>query len=211
MVLERTRSTEPQHRLFLVAGHMVDKSTRPTPRFPQKAIPIAKRAIERTLDHFNVGPNDEAVSGGACGADLLFAEACLERGMRLRMYLALPEGEFLSQSVLYAGPDWLETFKRVKHHPRAEIIQLLASHENFSATNPFERANQHLADRARKHGLNHVNVICLWNGTSGDGPGGTEDLVRTLKNEGVRVYTIDTCSLWRHDDSGEFESLEKML
>ncbi len=211
LLLEQTRSTESPRRLFLFTGHMVDKPTRPTPRFPQKAIPIARRAIEKALRHFNVGPDDAAILGGACGADLLFAEACLERNMRLRMYLALPEDKFLSQSVVYAGPDWHEAFNRVKRHPRAEITQLLHSHENSSATNPFERTNQHLMDYARRHGLNHVDVICLWNRTSGDGPGGTEDFLRILKTAGARVHTIDTGSLWHHDASGEFQSLEQML
>jgi hypothetical protein len=41
----------------------------------------------------------------ASGGDLLFAEACLGRGMRVELRLARAENEFLAESVTFADPD----------------------------------------------------------------------------------------------------------
>ena len=48
------------------------------------------------LDALGAGPADFAMTQGACGADLLFAEAMLKRGAALQLHLPLDEETFIS-------------------------------------------------------------------------------------------------------------------
>ena len=40
-----------------------------------------------------------------------------------------------------------------------------------------------------------LTLIALWNGATGDGPGGTEDMVERAKNRGARFIHLDTKKL----------------
>ena len=62
---------------ILFTGHMVDAPGRATPRFPATRIDAAARRIAAALDDIGAGPEDLALTQGAAGGDLLFAEACL--------------------------------------------------------------------------------------------------------------------------------------
>ena len=84
-----SRVTRPESRwaprqVFLFSGHMIDAPDRKDPRFPADKEKIAADAIAAKLDELKAGPEDLAFCGGACGGELLFAEACLERGVQSR-------------------------------------------------------------------------------------------------------------------------------
>jgi len=80
-----TRS-EPKS-VFLFSGHMIDAPGRTEPRFPndEKYVDIAANSIAAKLDKLAASKDDLALCGGACGGDLLFAEACLERGIHFQL------------------------------------------------------------------------------------------------------------------------------
>src|ERR1700733_14301816 len=109
-------STEhtPPHQVFLFSGHMIDAPGRKEPRFPADKEGVAKAAIEATLTKAGAEAGDLAICGGACGGDLIFAEACLARGMRLELYIAFDEQTFLAESVDFAGADWHERYLAAK-------------------------------------------------------------------------------------------------
>lgn len=75
-------------KVLLFSGHMIDAPMREEPRFPQEKEPLAADAIMRTLARIAAGPEDLAICGGACGGDLLFAEAALARGVKLELYIS---------------------------------------------------------------------------------------------------------------------------
>ncbi|HEY0629403.1 MAG TPA: TRAFs-binding domain-containing protein [Sphingomicrobium sp.] len=50
----------------------------------------------------------------ACGADILIAEAVLDRGGELHVVLPFAEEDFLRTSVAVGGPEWLERYKKVR-------------------------------------------------------------------------------------------------
>ena len=83
-------SSAPADRLprnvVLFSGHMIDASDRKTPRFPPEKEPVAAAAIADALAAIGVAKGDLGICGGACGGDLLFAEACLALGMGLEIY-----------------------------------------------------------------------------------------------------------------------------
>ena len=62
---------------ILFTGHMVDAPDRAVPRFPATRVDAAAHRIAAVLDEIGAGPEDLALTQGAAGGDLLFAEACL--------------------------------------------------------------------------------------------------------------------------------------
>src|ERR1700710_557400 len=68
-------SPQSPRKVVLFSGHMIDAPDRETPRFPPDKEPLAAQAIAEALANLHVGPDDLCICGGACGGDLLFAEA----------------------------------------------------------------------------------------------------------------------------------------
>jgi hypothetical protein len=68
--------------------------------------PAAARAITRVVSDIDLGQGDIAICGGACGGDLLFAEAALASGARLELFIPFDEVIFLEKSVDFADRDW---------------------------------------------------------------------------------------------------------
>jgi len=66
---------EPRY-VLLFSGHMIDAPGRKEARFPPEKEREAAEAIAIKLDELKTGEKDLALCGGACGGDLLFAEAC---------------------------------------------------------------------------------------------------------------------------------------
>jgi len=56
-------------RVAVCSGHMIDRLTRSTPRFPQQREQFVRERIAETMDAWKLGPNDLALCGGARGAD----------------------------------------------------------------------------------------------------------------------------------------------
>ena len=78
-------------QVLLFSGHMVDAPDRPTPRFPAAKLAPAGAALQQALAQLGAGPEDLALAQGAAGGDLLFLEACRQRGVRCQVQLPLPE------------------------------------------------------------------------------------------------------------------------
>ena len=76
--------------------------------------PVAARAIASALADLDLGPRDLSICGGACGGDLLFAEAALARSARLELYIPFDEPTFLEKSVDFADADWRARFFSAK-------------------------------------------------------------------------------------------------
>jgi hypothetical protein len=182
-------------RVLLFSGHMIDAATRAEPRFPADKEPVAAKAIGDTLDQIAVERGDLAICGGACGGDLLFAEAALARQLSLAIYLPFEEDKFLAASVDFADADWRSRYFAAKSqaalHIASEQLGPLKADEN-----PFERNNLWMLQVAAGYGAEKVDFICLWNGAGGDGPGGTQHLMQEVQKMGGRTHWLDTRRLW---------------
>jgi len=97
---------------------MIDAPDRSPPRFPPDKEPLAAAAIDKLLDELGAGTTDVAISSGACGGDLLFAESCLQRRLRVEIYLPFVQEEFLKESIDFSGEHWREKFFWVKERAR---------------------------------------------------------------------------------------------
>jgi hypothetical protein len=186
---------EPRY-VFLFSGHMIDAPDRLHPRFPASKEPVASKAISSKLDELGAGPADICLCGGACGGELLFAEACLARRIHLQIRIPFDEPTFLKNSVTFAGGSWIDRYYAVKNN---KLTALFVMPEELGPTpgdaNPYEKNNLWQLYTAFSKGTRRVRFICLWDGKGGDGPGGTKHLYEEVKNGGGQAYMIDANNL----------------
>jgi hypothetical protein len=185
-------------RVLLFSGHMIDAPDRAVPRFPPDKEPIAREAVARLLDELEAGPEDTGICGGACGGDLLFAEAALARGIALELYLPFNEAAFLAQSVDYAEGAWRARYIAVR--AACSLLYVAPGDGTFDASlagaNPFEQNNARMLEAAIRFGAERVDFICLWDGRGSDGPGGTQHLMQEVTRQRGRTHWLDTTRLW---------------
>jgi len=182
---------------------MVDAPDRPTPRFPADKEPIAAQKIAEALADLDAGPGDLALCQAAAGGDLLFLEACQQRGVRCHVLLPLPEPEFIERSIQRSanGDAWRNRYFDVKKRmtESGDSIRIMPDELGPLPTgiDAFERCNLWLLYTTLAWGLDKTRFVCLWNGGGGDGPGGTEHMYNEVKNRTGRVTWIDTRKAWQ--------------
>ncbi len=198
--LQRLKPPKEQwqpRRVLLFSGHMVDAPDRPTPRFPLDKVPVAEAEIAKALDQLGAGPGDLALTQGASGGDLLFAEACQARGVELQLMQPFPEPDFIERSVAPAAGDWRSRYYAVKAKLEPERPPRCMPKElGESDRDPYERCNLWLLYTALADGPEKVRFVCLWNGQRGDGPGGSEHMIQEVKKGTGQVVWLDTRKLW---------------
>lgn len=206
--------TNKPSQVFLFTGHMIDREGRPKPRFPAKMEPEAVQRLNATLDKLEANDNCMAVCPGlACGGDILFVEACLNRDIHTDVYLPFESAEFIKSSVSFAGDGWVERFYKVLNHPK---ITLHLQPERLGPVplgdDAFRRNNRWALYATLMHDIKHVRLIALWNGQGGDGPGGTDDMVQQVRQLGGIVEHIDTTKFdyWRSHGSSMGQIYSKL-
>jgi hypothetical protein len=185
----------PPRAVLLFSGHMIDARHRSEPRFPADKEPVAADAIAKTLDRIHAGPRDLAICGGACGGDLLFAEATLARQTVLEIYIPFNEPAFLKKSVDFANANWRARYFAAKSRARLHVMPDERG-PLPPADDPYERNNLWMLTSAVRFGAEKVNFICLWNGQGGDGPGGTQHLMEEIRRRAGKIHWLDTRRLW---------------
>lgn len=197
--------TQPADRwqprqVFLFSGHMIDVPGCIPPRFPPAKEPIAAQKIAEALDQLGAGPDDLALTQGACGGDLLFTEACQQRGVKVHWLQPFREPDFIDKSVVRGGESWRQRYLDAKAKLAAPIRsapeELGEPPPQAEPGYPYARCNLWLLYTALACGVDKVRFICLWNGGGGDGPGGTAHMYNEVKRRTGRVYWLDTGNLW---------------
>jgi hypothetical protein len=180
-------------KVFLFSGHMIDQPGREEERFPEDMKDLVAAAIAAKLDELGAGDADLAICEGACGGDLLFAQAALDRRLHVELRLPFDEPEFLQNSVAYAGPEWVARYYKIKEAADTKIFLMP---RELGATppdcDPYERANLWLLDTALGSGAERVRFIALWNGVKSGKRGGTDHMIEAVRKRGGRAYVIDT-------------------
>ena len=203
--LQKPAESWKPEKVFLFSGHMIDAPDRKQPRFPADKEPIAAAAIAKALDDLGATAADLALTQGASGGDILFAEAAIARGMKVQLLLPLPEPEFITASVLPAanGDDWRKRFLALRDNPLClpprvmpDELGPLPRDSHGNELNAFERCNLWLLNSALACGIKRTRFICLWNGSGGDGPGGTQHMVDEVKRRTGQVTWLDTRKMW---------------
>jgi hypothetical protein len=183
-------TAKPFDIAVLFTGHMVDLPGRAQPRFPQHAEPIAWRAIRDAIERAR-GPargRMVGIASGARGGDLLFHEACRLFGIERRMVLPFPPETFVETSVIgVPNGGWEKKFWdnwNALSPAEREIVSQTPSESAYALCNArMIELGQTLAAS--------LEIITLWDGKRGDGPGGTADHVEAIRRLGGRVDVID--------------------
>jgi hypothetical protein len=185
----------PPRKVVLFSGHMIDAPGREKPRFPPDKEPIAAKAIADALADLHIGPDDLCICGGACGGDLLFAEAALARSARLEIYIPFEEPTFLEKSIDFADSDWRARYFAAKARSALHVAPLELG-PTRDGENPYERDNRRMLDAALHFGADRVDFVCLWDGEGGDRPGGTRHMLGEVRSRGGGAHWLDTKKLW---------------
>lgn len=177
--------------VFLFSGHMIDAPDRKVPRFPPAMEPRAAQAIGQLLDQLHAGAGAIAICGGACGGDLLFAEAALARSVALEIYLPFDVATFASGSVDFAGGNWHARFEAAC---AASTLHVMPDERGPlpEGADPYEQNNAWMLEAASRFGPDKIEAICLWDGHGGDGPGGTQHLMQEVKRCAGRAHWLQT-------------------
>lgn len=194
---------EPQ-QVLLFAGHMIDRPKRAKPRFPAAMESEARQKIEQVLDKLNPCVNCLAIApGAACGGDILFLEACLQRNMKVDLFLPFEQARFIQESVSFAGDDWVARFYAIVNHPNVSLrLQPQCLGDVPLGDNAFSRNNRWALYSTLMYGIDRVRLVVLWDGQDGDGVGGTGDMVQQVRQLGGVVEHIDTTKFdyWKAND-----------
>ena len=162
-------------QVLLFSGHRVDPPGRVPARFPARKVAGAAEAIDAAVAALGAGPGDLALTQGSSGADLLFCESCLARGVALQLLLPRPEDEFIEESVRASvdGDEWVRRFRTVRDQV-AQPPRVLPGRDPAEPgrVDPFERCNEWLLETALAWGPSRLRFLCLWDGAPSGGPGG---------------------------------------
>lgn len=169
---------------MVFSGHMVDADGREPARFPPAHVPRVRSEIRRAIAEVDAAA---AVSGAACGADLLCCEEWLATGRPLEVLLPRDTEAFLEESVRFAGPPWEAAFRRVTEHPRVTVVG--PDPEMLAAENPHPANARRLVERALRGG-GPLQAVIVWDRRAG-AAGGTGQLAALLERAGAAVRVIE--------------------
>lgn len=99
----------------VLVGHMIDSPTRPAPRFPATIENKVQEELNAIIKAANVRIGYTSL---ACGSDIMFAEAVLQSGGEINLYIPFRREDFIETSVRFAGDGWIARFNALAdHHP----------------------------------------------------------------------------------------------
>jgi hypothetical protein len=198
-----TEAPEPPH-VLLFTGHRIDSPKREKPRFPASKEGEARQAIKDAVEKElkRVGDEVIGIAGGASGGDTIFHEICAELNITTLLYLAFPRDEYVRESVQDSGPHWVDRFDALyKRLPRRELgkskelPRWLQSKPDYSI---WQRNNLWTLYNALARGSHYVTLIALWDGQTGDGPGGTQDMVNRAQESGAKTIILPTKEIFNN-------------
>lgn len=184
-------------KIAISSGHMIDAPDRETPRFPVAKEEAVRAGIERQLAQWNFGPGDLAICGGACGADILFAEEFLKLGAQIRLLLSQEVDEFVRDSVRHGGNDWVRRF-----HALREKAEVASQPERLGKAPPdvsiYARTNLWMINSAHVEAADSakIHALLVWDEKpTSDGPGGTSDFHQKVRDLGGLIEIINPTKL----------------
>lgn len=194
-------AAETAPHVILFTGHRVDAEGRETPRFPPDREDQVRTMIFDALTREKQNTEEKllGITGGASGGDILFHEVCDELDIPTRMYLALPVNDYIKASVMDGGPAWVERFKHLFESKRPETLSDSGELPRWLRGKPaysiWQRSNLWMLHNALDISKGNLTLIALWNGEAGDGPGGTEDMVKRAQDRGATFIHLDAREL----------------
>lgn len=188
-------------RAFVFSGYMMDSPREKEKNFLPALEQPVRQAILQALDRFQAGPEDLALMTGlAAGGDLIFAECCLERGIPLKVYMPLPDADYVREFVGPCGEAWVERFYKVRSHP---LLSQRYQAERLGPPRPnddlYRRNNRWVMYSALGAGPENVRLIALYESKSVRATARDAALVHHMielaREAGVQVEQINPVKL----------------
>ena len=172
-------------------GHMIARSGE-RGRFPAEEEKRVAAEVDAFLDSKRVGFGFGSLG---CGADILVAEALVERGAELHVALPFASEEFKAVSVATGGDGWVERFERC----------LAAATSVTYATEGAYLGDDSLFDYAARLAMGHalirarflstdVEQLAIWDGVVTRNSAGTASDIRTWQARGRTTHVIATAA-----------------
>jgi class 3 adenylate cyclase len=178
-------------RIVVCSGHMFDKLSRKQLRMPYWLEDRIRAEVKSRLANLEA---QVGFSSLACGADMLFAEALLERGGEVNIVFPFQQEDFRASSVdIIPGMDFGVRFDQVLKNAANVTTLNEAGTANDGAA--YEYCNLALIGLALLKGQFlgiDVSALAVWDGKIGDGRGGTQSFVEFWRSKGCRVEIIRT-------------------
>lgn len=177
--------------ILVFSGNRIDAPGRTPPRFPPDREEAVGARLAELLDLIRP---DGVVTAAAAGADILFAEAAIERKLPLHLVLTCSADRFEEVSVADQGTRWTAAYRRVLEYVasdnRCSLVELCLEPDDAG----FRSTNQLLIERAR--GLDaSVLAVVVRPRERNCAPSMTDDFVDRAHGAGLFVVEIDP----RHD------------
>ncbi len=165
---EEEKMEETERQVFLFEGYTVDPVSSKRNLFPATKEDEVRRAITEVLDKYNADDNDLAFTAGlSAGTELIFAELCAERGIKVEAHLPLADASYVRDFVSPYGEKWVERFYKVRNHP---LVDEKYQPEHLGAPKKgddlYERNNRWALYSSLLMGTDKVRLIAFWNGKS---------------------------------------------
>jgi len=157
------------------------------------ADPSAEAAIRTTLDALLDQEGIGFAYGAlACGADILVAEALLDRGVELHVVLPFEEEDFLLQSVLPGGAGWEPRYRACRDRAASTVFASpMAYFGNPAQYGYASRTAMGLARLRAEHLAADAVQIAIWDGVAAEGPAGTGADVASWAAAGEPTLIVD--------------------
>lgn len=182
--------------VVVFAGHVMDQPDRRTPRFPVDLEPRVYCEIQQHLHNLDAG---FGYSSAACGSDILFCEAILEKDGELHIVLPFEKSQFIETSV-DQSPGWKVRFERVLERA-ADVV--VASESRIEGDDiSYEYSNRLLYGLARSRAEQletTLKPLAVWDGEPGEACGGTASAIELWRATGNEVQIIDPAALLRNE------------
>src|SRR5439155_24746762 len=111
-------------------------------------------------------------------------------GIPTELYLPLPPQSYILHSVEPCGPNWVKRFLRLCRELPVRVLSEEGNLPRWLQSRHYsiwQRANLWMLQNAAEHGASRLVVLALWDGGSGDGPGGTGDMLEQARKLAIRV------------------------
>jgi hypothetical protein len=188
-------------RVIVATGHRADAPHRSPPgRFPNTHACIAKaKAWLReavAAEKLETSGQLSGIAGAASGVDLLFHAVCADLGIPTKVVLPIPVDAYCRRSVADGGASWVEAFyDLVAANPPivlSDCEELPPWAQDIANYGIFQRGNIWMFEDALGRAHCDVSLIALWNQQSGEGPGGTADMVELAMRHGAKIVETDS-------------------
>lgn len=190
----RVRQWFHMPRVVVFSGHTIDPPGRSKLRFPPQMESTVYQAIRDRLAQLDASLG---YASAACGSDILFLEAILERKGEAHIVLPYNKEQFIKNAVdIIPGSNWIERFEQVLKQATEVIV---ASNRKLQESHIlYEYGNRllHGLAKMRSEQLDTELVpLAVWNGKPSNDLGGTASVIQHWRKWGYEVEVIDLESI----------------